>query len=171
MMTPVEVRPVVRSDAAELIRNNVVSRAYHEPWLRAFTDNEGFDAWFSGLVGGANIGLIAHEVTSGGVVGVINLSEVSLRSFQSAYLGYYGMVDLAGRGLMTEAVRKAARYAFAEVGLHRLEASIQPANVRSIELVRRIGFRREGFSPRYLRIDGVWCDHEHWALLSDEPML
>lgn len=170
-MTPVEVRPVVRSDAAELIRNNVVSRAYHEPWLRAFTDNEGFDAWFSGLVGGANIGLIAHEVTSGGVVGVINLSEVSLRSFQSAYLGYYGMVDLAGRGLMTEAVRKAARYAFAEVGLHRLEASIQPANVRSIELVRRIGFRREGFSPRYLRIDGVWCDHEHWALLSDEPML
>jgi len=62
MMTPVEVRPVVRSDAAELIRNNVVSRAYHEPWLRAFTDNEGFDAWFSGLVGGANIGLIAHEV-------------------------------------------------------------------------------------------------------------
>ena len=170
-MTLVEIRPVVRSDATELIRSNVASRAYHEPWLRAFTDGEGFDAWFSGLVSGANIGLVAREATSGGVVGLINLSGILLKDFQSAYLGYYGMVDFAGRGLMKEAIRKVARYAFTEVGLHRLEASIQPANIRSIELVKRIGFRREGFSPRYLRIDGVWCDHEHWALLSDEPML
>ena len=170
-MTLVEIRPVVRSDATELIRNNIASRAYHEPWLRTFTDSEGFDAWFSGLVSGAHVGLIAREASSGSIVGVINLNEISLRSFQSAYLGYYGMVDLAGRGLMKEAIRKAARYAFTEVGLHRLEASIQPANIRSIELVKRIGFRREGFSPRYLRIEGIWCDHEHWALLSDEPML
>ena len=170
-MTLVEIRPVVRSDAAELIRNNVASRAYHEPWLRAFTDSKGFDDWFSGLVSGANISLIAREVASGGVIGLINLNEISLKNFQSAYLGYYGMVDLAGRGLMKEAIRKAARYAFTEVGLHRLEASIQPANIRSIELIKRIGFRREGFSPKYLRIDGTWCDHEHWALLSDEPIL
>ena len=170
-MALVEVRPVVRSDAGELIRNNVASRAHHEPWLRAFTDREGFKAWFSGLVSGAHVGLVAREVVSGGVVGIINLNEISLGNFQSAYLGYYGMVDLAGRGLMKEALREVARYAFAEVGLHRLEASIQPANIRSTELIKRIGFRREGFSPRYLRINGVWCDHEHWALLSDEPVL
>lgn len=170
-MTLVEISPVVRSDATELIRNNVASRAYHGPWLRAFTDSEGFDAWFSGLISGANIGLVAREAASGGIVGVINLSEISLKNFQSAYLGYYGMVELAGRGLMKEAIRKVARYAFTELGLHRLEASIQPTNVRSIELVKRVGFRREGFSPRYLRVDGIWCDHEHWALLSDEPIL
>ena len=170
-MAVVEIRPVVRSDAPELIRCNIASCAYHKPWLRAFTDSEGFDRWFSGLVSGANIGLIAHEIVSGNVIGVIDLNEISLKNFQSAYLGYYGMVDLAGRGLMKEAVRQAVRYAFTEVGLHRLEASIQPANIRSIELIKRIGFRREGFSPKYLRIDGVWCDHEHWALLSDEPII
>lgn len=170
-MDIVEIRPVVRSDASELIRGNIASCAYHKPWLRAFNDGEGFNKWFSGLISGANIGLIAHEVTSGSVIGVIDLNEISLKNFQSAYLGYYGMVDLAGRGLMKEAVRKAVCYAFAEVGLHRLEASIQPANIRSIELIKRIGFRREGFSPKYLMIDGVWCDHEHWALLSNELIL
>jgi ribosomal-protein-alanine N-acetyltransferase len=35
-------------------------------------------------------------------------------------------------------------------------------------LVRRLGFRREGFSPRYLRIGAVWRAHERWALLTDE---
>ena len=170
-MTLVKVEPVVRADAAELIRDNLASRSYHAPWLEAFTDDEGFNTWFAALVGGPNIGLVAREVTSGGVVGVIDLSAISLKGFQSAYLGYYGMADLAGRGLMKEAVRKAVDYAFTEIGLHRLEASIQPANTRSIELIKRIGFRKEGFSPRYLKVNDVWCDHEHWVLLSDEAIL
>jgi ribosomal-protein-alanine N-acetyltransferase len=72
---------------------------------------------------------------------------------------------------MTEAVRQALAYAFDEVGLHRLEANIQPGNARSIALVRRLGFRLEGFSPRYLKIDGEWRDHERWAMLADEFVL
>jgi len=69
---------------------------------------------------------------------------------------------------MTQAVRQAIAYGFNDVGLHRLEANIQPDNVRSIALVRRLGFRLEGFSPRYLKIDGEWRDHERWAILADE---
>jgi ribosomal-protein-alanine N-acetyltransferase len=77
------------------------------------------------------------------------------------------MLNFAGTGLMTEALRAAVGYAFNELGLHRLEANIQPGNTASIALVRRLGFRQEGFSPRYLRINGEWRDHERWALLSD----
>ncbi|WP_246495768.1 GNAT family N-acetyltransferase [Ameyamaea chiangmaiensis] len=65
-------------------------------------------------------------------------------------------------------LRLTAAAAFTDIGLHRLEANIQPGNVTSIALVRRIGFRKEGFSPRYLRIEGVWHDHERWALLRDD---
>jgi len=79
------------------------------------------------------------------------------------------MVATAGRGLMTEAVRQTLAHAFTEIGLHRVEANIQPENLRSIALVRRLGFRLEGFSPRYLRIGGQWRDHERWALLCDDP--
>ncbi len=99
---------------------------------------------------------------------MITLSQIFRRGFQNAYLGYYGMQAFAGRGLMSAAVRLAVRHAFDVVGLHRLEANIQPGNLASVALVRRIGFRREGFSPRYLQVNGVWCDHERWALLADE---
>ena len=68
---------------------------------------------------------------------------------------------------MTEALGSAISYAFGELGLHRLEANIQPANHASIALVRRLGFQNEGYSPRYLRINGEWQDHERWALLGD----
>jgi ribosomal-protein-alanine N-acetyltransferase len=96
-----------------------------------------------------------------------HLPWVTSFTVQSAYLGYYGMSNFARTGLMTEALRAAVAYAFSELGLHRVEANIQPGNTASTALVRRLGFKQEGLSPRYLRINGEWRDHERWALLAD----
>lgn len=167
---------VTRADADALIEANRASQHYHLPWVASFTDQAGFDAWFGCTLSGPNVGLIAREASAaadgvgpvGAIVGVVNLNEIVAGIFQSAYLGYYGMSRFAGRGLMTEALRAAAAYAFGELGLHRLEANIQPDNAASLALARRVGFRKEGYSPRYLRIDGAWRDHERWALLADE---
>jgi ribosomal-protein-alanine N-acetyltransferase len=41
------------------------------------------------------------------------------------------------------------------------------ANAASIALGRASGFRQEGYSPRYLKIGGRWCDHQRWAILAD----
>jgi ribosomal-protein-alanine N-acetyltransferase len=68
---------------------------------------------------------------------------------------------------MGEAMRLVTRYAFDEMGLHRLEANIQPANTASIALVRSCGFVQEGYSPDYLRVFGEWRDHERWAIRAD----
>ena len=158
---------VKMSDAPALIAANIASRDHHHPWVTPCTDQAAFDAWFQRSVTGPNVSLIAREANEGGVVGVVNISEIAMGAFQSAYLGYFGMVQYARQGLMTEALRQAIALAFDDLGLHRLEANIQPDNAASIALVKRLGFRQEGFSERYLKINGQWCDHERWALLAD----
>lgn len=165
-MTRVLIDPVKRSDAQEIISANLCSRDYHAPWAQPVTDMTGFDAWFGQLLTGPNAAFVARDSESHGIVGVFNLSQIVWGAFRSAYLGYYGNVAFAHRGLMSEALKQVTKHAFKEFGLHRIEANIQPDNVASINLVRRVGFLKEGYSPRYLQINGVWCDHERWALIS-----
>lgn len=168
-MSAIRLSRVTRADAADLIAANRASQDYHLPWVASFTDQTGFDSWFSRCLTGPNVGLVAREAASNEVVGIINVNEIVAGVFQSAYLGYYGMSGFARKGLMTEALRAAVSYVFGDLGLHRLEANIQPGNRASIALVQRLGFQKEGYSPRYLRIDGEWQDHERWALLADRP--
>jgi ribosomal-protein-alanine N-acetyltransferase len=68
---------------------------------------------------------------------------------------------------MKEGMLQVIRHAFDKLGLHRLEANIQPGNLASIGLAQATGFQYEGFSPRFLKIRGEWCDHERWAVLAD----
>lgn len=91
-----------------------------------------------------------------------------MASFRSAYLGYYVGARFSNQRFMTEALQLVLRYAFQRLKLHRLEANIQPGNQASISLVRRAGFVREGFSRKYLKIDGRWRDHERWAILAED---
>lgn len=159
---------VSRNDAQELIAGNIASRAHHHPWMRNFTDQLGFEEWFCNLQSSASLALVARDQQSNSIIGVLTFSQIFMKAFRSAYLSYYNMVDLAGRGLMTEALKQTVIYGFDEIGLHRIEANIQPDNHRSIALVQRAGFHKEGFSPRYLFINGDWRDHERWAIINDK---
>ncbi len=114
------------------------------------------------------MGFLVCLRASGEIVGVVNLNEVVRGCFESAYLGYYAFSPHAGRGYMTEGLALVVAHAFLERKLHRLEANIQPRNAASIRLVRRLGFHKEGLSPRYLKILGRWQDHERWAILAEE---
>jgi [ribosomal protein S5]-alanine N-acetyltransferase len=167
-MGTVRLHLVEAGHANELIDANRASAALHHPWVQPFTDKAGFDAYFDSLDGQRKIGLLAREVSDQAPVGIFNLSEIIRGPFQNAYLGFYGLSGRTGRGLLTEALRAVLVYTFEALRLHRVEANIQPGNLRSINLVSRAGFRREGYSPRFLHINGDWRDHERWAILADE---
>ncbi len=113
---------------------------------------------------------VGHFVclATGELAGVVNISEIVLGGFRSAYLGYYAFAPHAGQGHLARGLELVIAKAFRRGGLHRLEANIQPGNRRSIALVKRLRFRLEGFSPRYLKIAGRFRDHERWALTVEE---
>ncbi len=163
----VVVRRVRRDDEEALLAGNRRSRAALSPWVSPFLTETAFDAWFENQSQEDAASFLVLERRSGDIAGVFNLSRIVLGNFRSAYLGYWGLQGFGGRGLMTLGLRLVAQEAFGRMGLHRLEANIQPGNTRSIAMVERVGFRLEGFSPRYLRIDGDWRDHQRWALLAD----
>jgi ribosomal-protein-alanine N-acetyltransferase len=108
------------------------------------------------------------RVEDDAVVGSITLSQIFRKAFQNAYLGYQLFGGFTGRGYMTEAVGLVLRFAFIDIRLHRVEANVQPENKRSIAVLKRNGFVKEGFSRRYLKIAGRWRDHERWAILRED---
>ena len=69
---------------------------------------------------------------------------------------------------MWQGMQQVIRHCFGALRLHRLEANIQPENKRSIALVKALGFSKEGYSPRYLKISGKWMDHERWAIRTEQ---
>jgi ribosomal-protein-alanine N-acetyltransferase len=102
------------------------------------------------------------------LIGRIALSNVVRGPWQNATLGYW--IDRAanGRGHATDGVILTCRFAFEHAGLHRAQPAIMPRNARSRRVVEKAGFRKEGTALRYLKIAGVWEDHDIFALTREE---
>ncbi|MEE1753919.1 GNAT family N-acetyltransferase [Streptomyces sp. SP18CS02] len=165
----VAVRPLTYEDADEFTARAGQSKDLHRPWLFPPDRPETYAVYARALMedpARASF-LVCEKDEGGGIAGFININNIVRGSFLCGALGYGAFAHAAGRGLMSEALGLVVRYAFGPLGLHRLEANIQPGNESSRTLVRRAGFRLEGFSPAMLHIDGAWRDHERWAITAE----
>ena len=104
----------------------------------------------------------------GTFAGEININSIHRGAFQSAYVGYWIDERHAGHGYMPEAVVLALRFAFDQLGLHRVQISIIPRNGPSRRVVEKLELRQEGLAERYLEINGVWEDHLRFAITAEE---
>lgn len=102
------------------------------------------------------------------LVGGITIGNIRRGVGQSGMIGYWSGVRFAGQGYMTEALEQVIPFAFNKLGLHRLEAACIPHNVRSIRLLEKAGFQREGLLRSYLKINGMWQDHLLFSLLESD---
>jgi ribosomal-protein-alanine N-acetyltransferase len=164
----VEVRPLTAGDRAAFLAAARASSELHRPWTNPPTTDAAFDAYLARAADDAMSSLLVVREEDGALAGVYNLSEIVRSSFQNAYLGYYAFVPLAGTGAMRAAMPLVFAHAFDELGLHRLQANVQPGNERSRRLLEATGWREEGTAERYLLIDGVWRDHVMYAITADE---
>jgi ribosomal-protein-alanine N-acetyltransferase len=160
-------RPLAR-DRREFLAAMQASRRLHRGWSAPPRTPEAYAAFLRRYRRPTHVAFLACRREDGRIVGAFMLMEIIRGQFQGAFLGYYAAAAFAARGYMTEGLHLVLRHAFTSLGLHRVEANIQPANARSIALVRRCGFRREGLSPRYLKIAGRWRDHERWAIVAED---
>jgi ribosomal-protein-alanine N-acetyltransferase len=112
--------------------------------------------------------LFIFRKSDGVLVGGLTLANVRRGCAQAGSLGYWMGAAYAGKGHMTAAVAAVLPFAFGTLRLHRVEAACIPANIASIRLLEKTGFRREGFARQYLCIDGIWQDHLLYARLKDD---
>jgi [ribosomal protein S5]-alanine N-acetyltransferase len=158
------IRTPVTKDWRALISLHQKSQSFHFPWVFPPLTEEGCKTYIRRCQNEDFEGFLICDSIHQRIIGVANLSQIFYGAFQNAYLGYYVSVDFAGQGLMGEGVRLVINHGFQTLGLHRIEANIQPENLASIALVKRLGFTKEGFSRRYLKLNEEWRDHERWAL-------
>jgi [ribosomal protein S5]-alanine N-acetyltransferase len=107
-------------------------------------------------------------LADGTLLGRVALTGIMRRAFMSTHLGYWIDCDHQGKGYTTEAVDAAVTFAFDSLGLHRVQAAVMPRNAASLRVLAKLGFRKEGESPRYLQIAGQWEDHHLFAVTEDE---
>jgi ribosomal-protein-alanine N-acetyltransferase len=103
------------------------------------------------------------------VIGTANFTSILRKAAQFCYLGYGLDKDKQGYGYMTEGLRGAIAYVFDDMNLHRIMANYLPTNERSANVLKRLGFRVDGYAIDYLFLNGKWRDHiltslsnSHW---------
>ena len=101
------------------------------------------------------------------------IGNVSLRGIlgypvHAATLGYSLDSDLEGKGYMAEAVTAVIQFGFGQLNLRRIEACCMPANERSIALLDRLGFEREGLLRSSYFVNERWEDHLVWSRINDQ---
>lgn len=143
------------------------SQSLYGPWMSAPLTHDEFVEFYN-RYNQSNHKSFLLSNKSNEIIGVFNLSEIVRGIFQNAYLGFSAVIDFAGKGYMSRGLKLILDKVFMEMDLHRLEANIQPENIRSLNLVKNNGFSKEGFSKRYLKINGEWRDFERWAITYED---
>ncbi|MEM7080478.1 MAG: GNAT family N-acetyltransferase [Pseudomonadota bacterium] len=165
------IRKVLSRDEREFVALMRASRHLHEPWITPPTNPTYFRHYLQRINREDHEGFAICRKSDEAITGVININNIVRSSFLSASLGYYVGAPFQGHGYMSKGLSLLLRYATNTLGLHRIEANIQPGNARSIALVKRCGFVKEGYSKNFLYLDGAWRDHERWCYIDPRTTL
>jgi len=164
----VNLREPTAKDFNELAGLYKSSRRLHRGLVSPNSSHEDFNELLKRNKDDDYKSLLICVSETGDIAGTITLSQIFRKAFCNVYLGYLLGANFTGKGFMTEAVALVLKHAFVILKLHRVEANVQPHNSPSINVLKRCGFTKEGFSRNYLKISGRWRDHERWAIIKED---
>lgn len=179
------LRPLTLADLPEYVRFRTVSAAHLRPWEPLPPADKTVDEYARFVIEQAEARAAADQgarfvaiwcptdgAADGPIAGLFNLNNIVRGVFQNADAGWSVSAEFIGRGVATEGVHGLLTLAFAPaprgLGLHRVQANIDPSNIRSLRVAEKCGFRREGLARRMLCINGEWRDQWMHARLVDE---
>ena len=168
------IRVAQITDASKLLRYRLENRAHLAPWepqrgTEFYTVEHCIETIGQSRQDAEHdrgYPLLVFDQDEHAILGTFTFANIVRGAFQACHLGYGVAARMQGQGLMREVLEAAIAWAFDELELHRIMANYMPRNERSARLLASLGFEREGYAPRYLRIAGVWEDHVLTALIA-----
>lgn len=170
------LRPPKRRDALKWQKLRMSSKSFLVPWepswdassctrrayLRYFKNSNylaNMDRAYSFLI---------FKTDDKTLLGGINIGNVRRGVSQSASLGYWIGEKYSRNGYMKEALKLLIPSLFVDLRLNRIEAATLEENIASKNLLKKIGFKKEGVLRKYLKINGTWRDHILYGLLEND---
>jgi len=101
------------------------------------------------------------------LIGTISLSEVNFKH-KRARLSYLLNRNYWGKGIMTEAVLAILFFCFNKLKLQKIYTGVIQENLRSLRLLKKLKFKKEGINRRHFLINNKFYDEIILGLLKDE---
>jgi len=170
------LRPPKRRDALKWQKLRMSSKNFLVPWEPSWDasscSRRAFIRYFKNSNYLANMdraySFLIFKIDDNTLLGGINVGNVRRGVAQSASLGYWVGENHARNGYMKEALQILIPTLFIDLRLNRLEAATLEENTASRNLLKKIGFKKEGVLRKYLKINGTWRDHVLYGLLEND---
>jgi ribosomal-protein-alanine N-acetyltransferase len=104
---------------------------------------------------------------SGQIIGSCGFNYLDFEN-ERAEIGYDLGHPFWGNGYVPEALRALVSYGFHDLGLHRIEAKVEPENINSIKVLRKLHFVEEGTLRGYEKSKGRFVDLMMFSVLRSE---
>ncbi|MFL1675080.1 GNAT family protein [Paenibacillus thiaminolyticus] len=104
------------------------------------------------------------EIESNEIIGSCGYNSIDFENAK-AEIGYDIARAFWGRGYASEAICSLLDYAFSSLKLNRIEAKVEPENVKSVKVLQKLNFTFEGTLRQYEKVNGKFNDLNMYSKL------
>lgn len=179
MLEHIVVRPFCMEDCEERLELHIENRDHFQQWSPYKRSEEFFT--LQGQLENINnliakrsedirydFAIYLNDNSSHTLIGEVQFTSVVRGPLQSCFLGYMIGKRFNGHGYMTKSLKTALKIAFEELYFHRVTAEVNPHNIASLRVLDKVGFVREGYARKNVKVGEEWRDHICLAMLEED---